>query len=220
VTIANDATNPTIGTRAGALELRSTTGNIQSTNNVAAAKTFNWQNSDAGAGSSSVANITSDNGAIGITIGSTAAGGTGSFSYTGTNVFNVYTTGNTNLQLGAYNAFGLRVIAVASANRTVDISGSVGGNPTIGVSGGSLAITPAVVCASTVYVANGVSLPAGGSTGVGAVISAGGIGVYVGSGAPTLSAAQGSIYLRSDGGANTRIYSNNNGSTGWSAMTG
>ena len=46
-----------------------------------------------------------------------------------------------------------------------------------------------------------------------------GFGIYVGSGAPTVSAAQGSLYLRSDGSSNvTRMYVNTNGSTTWTAV--
>lgn len=46
------------------------------------------------------------------------------------------------------------------------------------------------------------------------------MGVFVGSGAPTIAAAQGSIYLRSDGSStSTRIYVNSTGSTTWVAVT-
>ena len=60
-------------------------------------------------------------------------------------------------------------------------------------------------------------MPAGGSTGVGLGMSTtASFGIYFGSGAPTLSAAQGSLYLRSDGSStSTRFYINTNGSTGW-----
>lgn len=45
-------------------------------------------------------------------------------------------------------------------------------------------------------------------------------GIYFGSGAPTLSAAQGSLYLRSDGSSTTtRMYVNTNGSTTWTAVS-
>jgi hypothetical protein len=45
-------------------------------------------------------------------------------------------------------------------------------------------------------------------------------GVFFGSGAPTLSAAQGSLYIRSDGSAtNNRAYINTNGSATWTAIT-
>jgi len=64
-----------------------------------------------------------------------------------------------------------------------------------------------------------------------AVITAGGgaalltgttstIGIYAGSGAPTIAAAQGSIYLRSDGaGVASRLYVNTTGSTAWTAVS-
>jgi len=67
----------------------------------------------------------------------------------------------------------------------------------------------------------GNAIPAGGSVNTGILCtSTANFGVFFGSGAPTLSAAQGSIYLRSDGaGTNTRVYVNTNGTTGWSAMS-
>jgi len=63
--------------------------------------------------------------------------------------------------------------------------------------------------------------PAGGSTA--AVLLFGttaGFGVYYGSGVPTVSAAQGSVYLRSDGSStSTRLYVNTTGSTTWTNVT-
>jgi hypothetical protein len=47
-----------------------------------------------------------------------------------------------------------------------------------------------------------------------------GFGIYFGSGAPTITAAQGSLYLRTDGNStSTRAYINQNGSTTWTAIT-
>jgi hypothetical protein len=43
--------------------------------------------------------------------------------------------------------------------------------------------------------------------------------VSVGSGAPTDTKPQGSIYLRSDGAADTVVYVNTNGATAWSPLT-
>ena len=44
--------------------------------------------------------------------------------------------------------------------------------------------------------------------------------VLSGSGAPTLAAPQGSLYLRTDGSStSTRAYINTNGSTTWTAIT-
>jgi hypothetical protein len=50
--------------------------------------------------------------------------------------------------------------------------------------------------------------------------STAGLGVYFGSGAPTVSAAQGSLYLRTDGSStSTRAYVNTDGATTWTAIT-
>jgi hypothetical protein len=65
--------------------------------------------------------------------------------------------------------------------------------------------------------------PAGG--GAGAVLLFGttsGFGIYFGSGAPTVSAAQGSLYLRSDGSSgSTRMYVNSSSGSGttWTNVT-
>lgn len=46
------------------------------------------------------------------------------------------------------------------------------------------------------------------------------IGVFFGSGAPTITAAQGSLYLRTDGSSiSTRLYVNTTGSTTWTNVT-
>lgn len=46
------------------------------------------------------------------------------------------------------------------------------------------------------------------------------VGVYYGSGAPTVSAPQGSLYLRTDGSStSTRLYVNTTGATTWTNVT-
>ena len=46
------------------------------------------------------------------------------------------------------------------------------------------------------------------------------LGIYFGSGAPTVSAAQRSLYLRTDGSStSTRAYINTDGATTWTAIT-
>jgi len=65
----------------------------------------------------------------------------------------------------------------------------------------------------------GTATPAGGTALVGMTMGSAKVGLYWGSGAPTLSAAQGSIYMRTDGGVNSRLYSNSNGGTTWQPMT-
>lgn len=64
--------------------------------------------------------------------------------------------------------------------------------------------------------------PAAGGTGnAGLTISSvANLGVFVGSGAPTISAAQGALYLNTTGSSTTtRLYVNTNGSTGWTSVT-
>lgn len=67
----------------------------------------------------------------------------------------------------------------------------------------------------TIY--GGTAIPAGGTAGVGYKFSStSNLGVFFGSGAPTLAAAQGSLYVRTDGSSiATRLYVNTNGSTTW-----
>lgn len=67
---------------------------------------------------------------------------------------------------------------------------------------------------------SGTAIPAGGTTGSGLKMSAtANFGIFFGSGAPTLSAAKGSLYLRSDGsGTNDRAYVNTDGATTWTAL--
>ena len=71
----------------------------------------------------------------------------------------------------------------------------------------------------TVTAINATAITAGGSAAVLATATAG-FGLYLGSGAPTITAAKGSLYLRSDGSStSTRLYSNSDGATTWVAVT-
>lgn len=65
------------------------------------------------------------------------------------------------------------------------------------------------------------AVPAGGSTTLGLVLStASNFGIFVGIGAPTLSAATSSLYLRFDATtATSRLYINTNGVTNWATVT-
>lgn len=107
--------------------------------------------------------------------------------------------------------------------------------PTIGVAIGTslalggatlgsnaLAVTGLANISGVVTVASGTATPAGGSTSARLLFgTTAGFGIYYGSGAPTgLTAAQGSLYLRSDGTTiNDRAYINSDGSTTWTALT-
>lgn len=65
------------------------------------------------------------------------------------------------------------------------------------------------------------AIPAGGTAGAGLLVSStSNFGIFFGSGAPSLSAAKGSLYLRSDGSTtNDRMYVNTDGGTTWTAVT-
>lgn len=75
--------------------------------------------------------------------------------------------------------------------------------------------------ASLAQVAQAVAVPAGGSAAAFLGLSStAALGVYFGSGLPTVSAAQGSLYIRTDGSStSTRLYVNTNGTTGWTNVT-
>lgn len=74
---------------------------------------------------------------------------------------------------------------------------------------------------NSVRILTGTAIPAGGTAGAGYKFSTtSNFGIFFGSGAPTLAAAQGSLYLRSDGSSTTtRLYVNSNGSTTWVSVT-
>lgn len=75
--------------------------------------------------------------------------------------------------------------------------------------------------AGKVTIAPGTATPAGGTAGLGLTLgSTTNLGVFFGSGVPTLSAAQGSLYMRTDGSStSTRLYVNTTGSTVWTNVT-
>lgn len=83
--------------------------------------------------------------------------------------------------------------------------------PNIGVAtGSSLGLT------GSNRILSGLTAPVGGIAGGGYKFGTGENGVYWGSGAPTLSALQGSLYLRSNGPPSY----NTNGTTGWEELVG
>ena len=87
------------------------------------------------------------------------------------------------------------------------------GNVTGSVTGTTVTVTGNVTADSTVA-------PVAGGAASFLATSTAALGIYFGSGAPTVSAAQGSLYLRTDGSStSTRLYVNSNGSTTWVAVT-
>lgn len=91
--------------------------------------------------------------------------------------------------------------------------GALTGNVTGNVTGATVAVTGNVTADS------GTAPVAGGAASFLATSTAG-LGIYFGSGAPTVTAAQGSLYLRTDGSStSTRAYVNSDGGTTWVAIT-
>ena len=115
---------------------------------------------------------------------------------------------------------GFETISINSSTGTVTVTSTLG--PAMSVT--SLAATGAVTAASVAATGNvtadsNVALVAGGASAFIATNTANNMGIYVGSGAPTVSAAQGSLYLRSDGSStSTRLYVSD-GATTWIAVT-
>lgn len=126
----------------------------------------------------------------------------------------------------ASSATGVRVKSAAAAgavaidvvssgtNESLTIDAKGTGNITLGsVSTGTINVVPVLRAASTTTVTAGGAQMLGFGTATAR-------GVYVGSGAPTVSAAQGSLYLRTDGSStSTRAYINTDGATTWTAIT-
>jgi len=135
-----------------------------------------------------------------------------------------YTNSSTNTQM--------QVTHTASAVNYVQVTGGATGNPatvTASAQGSdanvNMRLTPkgtgTLLTATSATILDGTAIPAGGTAGAGYKLSStSNFGIFFGSGAPTLSAAQGSLYLRSDGSStSTRLYVNTNGSTTWTNVT-
>jgi hypothetical protein len=115
---------------------------------------------------------------------------------------------------------GFQTISINGSTGTVTVDATFGAATSVT----SLAATGSVTAASLSATGNvtadsNVGLVAGGASAFIATNVAAGMGMYIGSGAPTVAAAKGSIYLRSDGSsASTRLYVSDGGTT-WIAVT-
>jgi hypothetical protein len=134
-------------------------------------------------------------------------------------IYNTFTDSSNYERLACYGAFS----GVAYFAFEVQTAGS--GQDNI-----DLAFIPAgtggINMAAKTQIAGNITLPAGGSTSMCVVFGnqAGvtNFGIYAGSGVPTVSAGQGSLYLRNDGaGTSSRMYVNSSSGSGtsWTAIT-
>lgn len=109
---------------------------------------------------------------------------------------------------------------VRSENGFQTITIGSNGEATVTGTFGSATSVTTLAATSTVTARSASALTAGGAAVFVGTNTANSMGIYFGSGAPTVSAAQGSLYLRSDGSStSTRAYVNTNGTTGWAAIT-
>jgi hypothetical protein len=84
---------------------------------------------------------------------------------------------------------------------------------------GPVVSTGGLATPSTVECLSGSAATAGGAFAID-ILNEGDLGIYVGSGAPTISAGQGSLYIRTDGSStSTRLYVNTDGGTTWTNVT-
>lgn len=111
-------------------------------------------------------------------------------------------------------SFTVGTASTSTTTGSVVVTGGVGVSGAI-YSGGLINSAAAVAAYSA------TAIPAGGTAGAGFVFSStANFGTFFGSGAPTLSAAKGSLYLRSNGSTtNDRAYINTDGGTTWTAIT-
>lgn len=125
-----------------------------------------------------------------------------------------------NLRPNTNGGLALGAAATSWSNLFLASAGVIGwnnGNLTMTHSAGAMAATGVWTLASA------TATPANGSTSARMLFgTTANFGIYYGSGAPTVSAAQGSLYLRSDGTTtNDRMYVNNSSGSGttWTAVT-
>lgn len=108
--------------------------------------------------------------------------------------------------LGSASAVSLTLSGAFAVTGNTSLTGSLAGSVA--------AFTGTVTGLSTTAVTSGGAATAAYTVGTTQ------LGVYFGSGAPTISAPQGSLYLRTDGSStSTRMYVNQNGSTTWTSVT-
>lgn len=129
---------------------------------------------------------------------------------------------------GAAAASGVALAVISSGtneNLTIDAKGS--GTITLNGTGtGNIVLGRAATGVSfsgtgTLTARSGTAVAAGGTAGGHVLMSStANLGLFVGSGAPSATAAQGSLYLRTDGSStSTRLYVNTDGATTWTNFT-
>ena len=117
------------------------------------------------------------------------------------------------------NITGGNVLGGANVNATIFTGTTI--SVAANISGGNVLSGAVVSAVGAATILSGTAIPVGGTVGAGYKMSStANLGIFFGSGAPTLNAAQGSLYLRTDGSTtSTRLYVNTNGTNGWTSVT-
>jgi len=116
---------------------------------------------------------------------------------------------------GTGTIYGLSVAAGA-----LTVSGALAASSTLAVTGTTTLSSTLSTVGQPSFLTATAPPAAGASTAGIKVSSTANLGLFFGSGAPTFSAAQGSLYMRTDGSStSTRMYINTTGSTTWTNVT-
>ena len=114
---------------------------------------------------------------------------------------------------------GFQTISINSSTGAVTTTATLGAATSITSLTASGAIAGATVSATGSVTADSGTAPVAGGASAFLATSTDNFGIFVGSGAPTVSAAKGSLYLRTDGSSGTtRAYINTDGATTWTAI--
>lgn len=144
-------------------------------------------------------------------------------TYVGYNAGGKVTTGTTNTFVG--NEAGNNASQFATASNSMALGNGAFTTASNQVVIGNADVTStvlrgAVTTDSTLTCRTAVgTTPAGGGQAI-QIATTSGFGIYWGSGVPSAAAAQGSLYMRTDGSSSsTRMYVNTDGGTTWTAVT-
>ena len=175
-----------------------------------------------GAGGTSVGGTSGAGGAVAFTSGAGGAQLTGATAGAGGAVGLTAGAGGAGTATGTGGAGGAVTIAGGAGGATSGAgTGGAGGNLILNGGAGGTTSGGTAGAAGVVQLAHNVAIPSGGSAAAFIQLgSTAAFGLYFGSGAPSsLTGAQGSLYLRSDGSSSaTRLYVNSTGSTTWVGM--
>jgi hypothetical protein len=116
------------------------------------------------------------------------------------------------------NITGGNVLGGANVNAVLHTGTTI--SVTANITGGNILSGAVVSAVGAATILSGTAIPVGGTAGAGYKMSSTtNLGIFFGSGAPTLNAAKGSLYLRTDGSATSdRMYINTDGANAWTPV--